>query len=274
MSRLASPFGLAVVACLALAGWATWTGGVLDGEMARTVRNSSVYAAPGTGVDVPAAERVIGNRRLVVIFLAPGADLSEACDAVKRAAEGSLVALLSRDGDSYRRYGCSRLPGADGPEELGRQMVVEVTITRGVDEFVDQPVDAVKVMAVKYDSLVRAGIVPDGPRRISPSFPRYLIAAAAVSAVLIGSLLIFLTGRRAGRRAAARRDRLAAADDARTVLSASAAALAQQIVDLDARDPAAVRRLASDYTKLLDDLVNDDDVEQLASRVEALRSRL
>jgi len=232
-----------------------------------------VYAAPGIGVDVPAAERVIGNRRLVVIFLAPGADLRATCHDVGRAADGSLVALLSRDGDTYRRYGCALLPG-DDPKTFGRKVVAETTITGGVDEFVDRPGDAVKVMVVTYDALVRAGTVPDGPRRISPSFPRYLVAGAAVFAVLIGSLLVFVAGRRAGRRAAARRDRLAAAGDARTVLSAAAAALAQRIVDLDARDPAAVRRLASDYTKLLDDLTTSDDVERLTERVEALSRRL
>ncbi|MEE3919850.1 hypothetical protein V2I01_20865 [Micromonospora sp. BRA006-A] len=73
-------FGRAVLACLVLAGWALWTGGILDGPAARQVRGSSVYAAPGVDLDRAAAERVIGNRRLVVLIMEPGADLREACE--------------------------------------------------------------------------------------------------------------------------------------------------------------------------------------------------
>ena len=65
-------FGRAVLACLALAGWALWSGGLFDGPVARQVRASSVYAAPGVDLDRAAAERVIGNRRLVVLMLRAG----------------------------------------------------------------------------------------------------------------------------------------------------------------------------------------------------------
>lgn len=43
-----STFGGAVLVTLVLAGWALWSGGVLDGPIARQVRASSVYIAPGS----------------------------------------------------------------------------------------------------------------------------------------------------------------------------------------------------------------------------------
>ncbi|UQU67889.1 hypothetical protein COUCH_17115 [Couchioplanes caeruleus] len=277
---LATPFGLAVLACLALAGWALWSGGVLDGTVARDVRTSSVYAAPGTGLDEAAAERVVGNRRLVVLLLEPGADLRQGCDRVRHAADGTLVLVLARDGDEYEQYGCALLPGV-GDENFGRAFVAETTIGRGVDQFPDRPLDALKVVVVNYDTLVRSGTVPDGARTISPSLPRYLVAAAAVLAVLLGSAVVFAAGRRAGRLAADRRSRLAEAGDARTALSAAAAVLAQQIIDLDARDHESgafrrrFRRLVSDYTALLDELAAADErtAGSLTERVEALSAR-
>ncbi|MFV2019955.1 hypothetical protein [Micromonospora sp. LOL_023] len=49
-----------------------------------------MHAAPGVELDEPAAERVIGNRRLVTVFLEPDADLREGCRATRRAADGTL----------------------------------------------------------------------------------------------------------------------------------------------------------------------------------------
>ncbi|AGL18870.1 hypothetical protein [Actinoplanes sp. N902-109] len=270
---LTTPFGLAVLACAVLAGWALWSGGVLDGPIARRVRTASVYAAPGTGLDVPAAERVIGNRRLVVLLLAGGTDPRDGCDAVRRAADGTLVLALSRSGDQFRTYSCALLPDVED-ENFGKAFVMESAIARGVDEFPDQPLDAVKVVVVNYDSLVKSHIVPDGARTVSPSLPRYLIAAAAVLAVLLGSALLWLAGRRAGRIAADRRDRLAHAEDARTALSAAAAVLAQQIIDLDARG-VPVHKLSSDYVALLGDMATADagTAPALTARVEALLHR-
>ncbi|MEE3919851.1 hypothetical protein V2I01_20870 [Micromonospora sp. BRA006-A] len=87
---------------------------------------------------------------------------------------------MSRDGEDWDTYGCSRL-GGDGPRDLGRAMVAETTISRGADAFVDRPVEALKVIVLNYDRLVRAGLVPDGARTISPSLPRYLLAGGAVA---------------------------------------------------------------------------------------------
>lgn len=237
---LLTPFGLAVLGCLVLAGWALWSGGVLDGEMARTVRTSSVYAAPGVDLDTAAAEKIIGNRRLVVIMLEPGADLRGGCHAVHRAAAGTLVLLLSRDGDDFDTYGCSLFDGS-GSEDFGKGMVAESVIGNGIDEFVDRPLGAVKVIAVNYDQLVKAGILPDDARTISPSLPHLLVAIAAVAGVLAGAVLLYAAALRAGRRTAAHRARRDRATDSRTLLSAAAATVAQQIIDLDPQYTTAVR---------------------------------
>ncbi|MFY1651342.1 hypothetical protein ACN27J_10655 [Solwaraspora sp. WMMB762] len=300
---IGTPFGLATLACLALAGWALWSGGVLDGPIAREVRGSSVYAAPGVELDEPAAEQVIGNRRLVVLFLEPGADLRDGCRATERAADGTLVLALSReiDDEGYDTYGCAWLPGRDDAN-FGRAAVAETTIGRGADQFPDEPVEAVKVMVVNYDLLVRADIVPDGARTISPSLPRFLVAAAAVAAVGVGAASIWLAARRAGRLADRRRARRQQLADSRSRLSAAAAVLGQQIIDLDRRYARAergtasgkqdavggtgergdfirrYRRLTMDYTDLLADIVAADradrpDVDRLTERLEQLIGR-
>jgi hypothetical protein len=88
----------------------------------------------------------------------------------------------------------------------------------------------------------------------------------------------------------ARRERRDSADDARSALSAAAAVLAQQIIDLDkqyGRRPAGDQRrkfdrkyrtLVSDYTELLDAIAAADSRQDgvpagLAERVEALNAR-
>lgn len=282
-------FGMAVLGCTVLAGWALWTGGVFEGAVAKELRGSSVYVAPGVELDEAAAERVIGNRRLVVAFLEPGADLREVCDDIDNAANGTVVVPLSAAEDDYDRYPCTRTT-----DDIGTGVVVETTIVSGIDQFLDKPLEALKVMAVNYDQLVKAGLVPDGARTISPSLPRYLVAAAAIGAVVAGSALLYFGARKAGKLEAARRERLDSAGDARSVLSAGAAVLAQQIIDLDGRyarlsrgRKAGVatseqrqflnkyRRLVADYTELLAEIttVDEDRVAELADRVEALSDR-
>ncbi|MEU5906652.1 hypothetical protein ABZ780_20050 [Micromonospora sp. NPDC047467] len=288
-----TPFGVAVLACLVLAGWALWTGGVLDGPAARQVRTSSVYAAPGVDLDRAAAERVIGNRRLVVLLLEPDADLRQGCRQVTRAANGNVVLVMSRDGDDYDTYGCALLPRRDD-ENFGRAAVAEMIIGRGVDTFPDRPLEALKVVTVNYDLLVKAGTVPDGTRTISPSLPRFLLAVAALGAVVVGAATLYIGGRRAGRLANARRRHRDEHADGRSTLSAAAAVLAQQIIDLDQRYAATGRRarvsgaerefgrrylaLTSDYAELLDRIATvdaDDDaaVRRLVDHVDALSRR-
>ncbi|MEV7037608.1 hypothetical protein [Amycolatopsis sp. NPDC051061] len=274
-----SAFGIAVLGCLVLAGWAVWSAGVFDSAVARQLRSASVYVAPGVTLDRPAAERVIGNRRLVVAFLEPGADLSDACDRLGGAADGTLAVMLSRDGDDYEKYGCSRLPGGDD-ENFGKAFVAESMIGNGIDAFADRPVEALKVMVVNYDLLVRSGAIPDGGRTVSPSLPRYLVAAAAVGTVVLGSPALYLAARRAGRTSVARRERRDAEADERTELAGAAAVLAQEIIDLDKRYARQTgksrfardyRTLVSDYTNLLPDL--DRETPELRARVEKLLTR-
>ncbi|RSD07375.1 hypothetical protein [Amycolatopsis eburnea] len=274
-----SAFGVAVLGCLVLAGWALWSAGVFDGPMARQLRTSSVYAAPGVAVDQAAAERVIGNRRLAVAFLEPGADLGDECDSLSGAIDGTLGLLLSRDGDEYDKYGCSRLPGYDD-ENFGKAYVAESMIGNGIDGFADRPADALKVAVVNYDLLVRSGAIPDGGRTVSPSLPRYLVAAAAVLVVGLGALVLYVAGRRTARATLARRERRDAEADARAELASVAAVLAQQIIDLDerfAREPGKTkftrgyRRLVSDYANLLPQL--DGETPELRARADELLAR-
>ncbi|GLY07993.1 hypothetical protein [Actinoplanes sp. NBRC 101535] len=269
-----SPFTLASLACLVLAGWALWTGGLFEGPIARQVRTSSVYAAPGVDLDVPAAEQIIGNRRLIVLFLDQStSDPAPVCDSLERAADGVLVLALRPRGDGWNRYGCAMFPGG------GELMTIEATIGTGIQQFGGDPLSTVKVVAVNYDRLVKTGLLTDGPRTINPYLPRYLIAGAAVSAVVLGSLLLWLTGRRAARAALDRRERLDAATDDRVALSAAASAVAQQIIDLDAGYRTGSRgfrthyaALAGDYVALLGDLESGDDAEA-RKRVDRLAAR-
>lgn len=284
MRLLLTPFGFGVLGCLVLAGWSLWSAGLLDGPVARDVRTSSVYAAPGIDLDEAEAERIIGNRRLVVVMLEPGADLDGECDRLGRAAAGTVALLLSPAGDDYERYGCAQLAGSDG-EDLGRALAVESIIGRGVDAFLDDPLAAVKMIVLNYDLLVSAGTIPDDARTVSPSLPRYLVAAAAVLAVLIGSTVAYVAARRAGRLAARHLASREAAADSRSELSAATAVLAQQIVELDRRSPPLSGRAAEEYGELvagyaevLDAVTGaaDPDDEQLAGltrRVESLTGR-
>jgi hypothetical protein len=300
---LLTPFAFATLGCLVLAGWLLWTGGIFDDAMAAKVRTSSVYAAPGVNLDTSAAEKIIGNRRLVVIMLEPGADLGATCDKVKRAAAGTLVLLITSDAYNLDTFGCGQFSG-DDDKDFGQAMVAESTIGIGIDDFVDRPLDAIKVVAVNYDQLVKAGIIPNDARTISPSLPRYLAAIAAVVAVLAGAALLYAASRRAGRLTATRRARRDEATDSRTVLSAAAAVVAQQIIDLDPVYAASVkpastgkarrrgaatgfggrsfaseyRQLTSNYTSLLDDVAAADrrdetDFSPFTERAEALAAK-
>lgn len=118
MKRIRRFFGLAVVGCLVLAGWALSTGGVFDGPIAKELRGSSVYVAPDVGLDERMAERVIGNRKLTVAFMPPGTELSEVCDDVGGAADGTLLVPISQADDEYDVYPC-----AGFTDDFGEAMV-------------------------------------------------------------------------------------------------------------------------------------------------------
>lgn len=280
MKRLVTaPFALALVGLVVLAGWALVSAGVFDGAVAREVRASSVYVAPGVEVDEAAAERIVGNRRLVLVFLDPGADPSDECDGTDGAAAGTLVLLLQVSDDEFDTYGCAQFPG-DDDENFGKAFVAEAQIASGADQFVADPLTAVKVIAVNYDGLVKAGVVPDGSRTVNPALPRYVIAGAAVLAVLGGTVSLYVAARRVGRAAAERRVEAERAGDERGSLQVRVAVLAKQIVELDRRAPRASREfqekfrpLAADYAVLVEDLAGGDADGSVAERVGLLTLR-
>lgn len=279
---VATPFGLAVVGLLVLAGWAVWSAGIFDNAMQRQIRTSSVYTAPGIDLNRSEAEQIIGNRRLVVVFLDRGADLAEACDDTEDAAAGTFVLLLSPAGDELDHYGCSNFTDDDieNDENFGKAFVSEQMLPQGAAEFVDRPLDALKVAVVNYDTLVKTGTLPDGARTITSSASRYVLAAAAIAAVLAGAAAVFLTARRIGRLAATRREDRDTADDARATLNANVAVLAGHIIELDRRYARAGkkfqrqhRNLAAEYTDLVADLTAAEPDPALAGRVESLTER-
>ncbi|SEP48618.1 hypothetical protein [Amycolatopsis saalfeldensis] len=276
---LKSGFGLVTLACLVLAGWATWSAGVFDGPLARQLRSSPVYAAPGQHVDLAAAERVVGNRRLVIGFLDGGTDLAAACRTLSNAAPDTIAVLLSPKTDDFDHYTCSRFPGAYDAN-FGKSFVAESKITNGIGGFSKQPLNAVKTIVVNYDQLVLSSTIPDGSRTINPSLPRYLIAIAALAAVIAGAAALYFGARRAAVATEANRIRRVESDDEKATLSSSAAVLAQEIINLDGRYAHAAprgsfaskyRQLASDYANLLPQLDKDDS--RLHTRVEELLTR-
>ncbi|RIJ78314.1 hypothetical protein D1871_03230 [Nakamurella silvestris] len=281
-------FGAGVAVCLVLAGWALISGGIFDSGIARQARVSSYYAAPGYDVDQTAAEKILGNRRLVVILLAEGDStrLRDVCDDVEGAAEGNLVLVLRPDGADLDGYGCAFIPGRDD-ENFGKAAVSETMISAGLDSFVDRPLDALKVIAVNYDRLVRGDFLPDGARTISPSFPRFVVAGTALGAVVLGSVVLNVASRRAGRSAAGRRIALEGGSDRRSVLNARTAVLAGQIIELDNRVGAAVtagstrrkrqkvmgpadeyRAVVADFTDLMATIAGDDAAGDTGGNVE------
>jgi hypothetical protein len=88
-----------------------------------------------------------------------------------------------------------------------------------------------------------------------------------------------VAGRRAGRLAVAAGERRTAATDAGSAVSAAAAVLAQQIIDLDGRPSRGkgfdkqYRRLVSDYAELLGEFPGREDPAALERRIEALSTR-
>ncbi|MBN6040372.1 hypothetical protein [Amycolatopsis sp. 195334CR] len=283
-------FLIALAVCVVLAGWGLWTGGAFDDDLQSDLRVSSVHVGDGTDIDEQAAERIVGNRRLVVAWLPQGEDLGEACDDLEGPAAGTVGLLLSPAGGEYDTYGCVQLAGAED-EGFGKAYVAESQLPSGVDEFVDSPLDALKVVVVNYDSLVRAGTIPDGTRTIVAPLPRFLIAGGAPAGVVLGALALYLVSRGAGRLTAARLERRAHAEDARTRLGAAAAVVAGRLLSLDAeyarRKPqlSAKQRtkfdkdygtLAARYAKVLPevhDAHDDESIEDLIPKVEELGAR-
>ena len=165
-------------------------------------------------------------------------------------------------------------------------MVIETVVPRGISEFADQPLEALKLMVLNYDLLVKVGTIPDGARTVSPSLPRYLIAAAAVLTVVAGSTAAYVGARRAGRLTArylARREQVA--DDRRELSAATGAVLAEQIIDLDrgylrmrASAGRQYRQLAMEYAELANEIASSGELTQpeiakLTRRANSLSAR-
>ncbi|MBE7161974.1 MAG: hypothetical protein INR72_12075 [Williamsia herbipolensis] len=263
-----------VAALLAVGGWSVWSAGLFESSIATQLRTSSVWADPSLGLDTAAAERLIGDRRLVVIVRAEGATESESdlCDDLSRAVDGTVALILTAEPDDWDAYGCQYL--FDGDDEIGRAAVVETQISGGTGAFPGRPLDAIKVSVINYDLLVTLDRIPSDARSFAPPLPRYLLAAAAIAAVLVGAGTLWLLSRRYGRQLAVRAEQLTDSSDDRAALSATMSSIARELLGLEAdtsanrdRRDAAFRRylrLTSTVTRL--DGIEDDDERTVAVR--------
>ncbi|MEJ7650152.1 MAG: hypothetical protein WKF57_14140 [Nakamurella sp.] len=224
-----------VVALLAIGGWALVTGGVFDSPVAHTVRSASIWSDPAVGLDDAAARQVIGDRRLVIVVRAANATPSarDACRDLDAAAEGTVVVILTAEADDWATYGCQYL--FDSDDDLGRAAVIEERVSTGVGAFPGRPLDAVRTIVVNYDLLVAFDRIPGDARTFRPSLPRYVLAGAALAAVVFGAVGIWWAARRAGRSLGA----TAAVDqvdsDHRAVLSTAMTAIAHGLLRVDSR---------------------------------------
>ncbi|WP_153506589.1 cation:proton antiporter [Cumulibacter manganitolerans] len=286
-----------MIACVALGIVAVSGAGVLDDDIQRDIRLSNVYVAPGVDVEEAAAERIVGNRNLVVVYL--DGDLGDrgsgVCDSLSGIAKGSFVAILDEDLDMY---GCSLLPGAD-EENLGKAYVAETVMRFGVEMVAEEKIQSARVLASSYDRAVAAGLAPQEAREIRAPFARYLVAAIALGTALVGSLAVYWRGRRLGHAFAdatladaglrgrrLQRDaalasvgvRLLEADD---VIRAIAAKPHDERTAGDRRRLATFERLASSYSRLHERTQQEDaepaeldaqlhEIERLRDRFEAI----
>lgn len=290
-STFSTPYRWVLICCLLLAGWALWSGGIFDSQLASTMRGSSVYADSAYHLDTAAAQQVIGNRRLAVVFLdtADSTIAADTCKDLHRAADGALVVIVYAKDGELKNYGCSLLPGAGDDKNFGKSFVAESEIATGISGFLDAPLDAVKTMAIKYDALAQAEIVPQDARVFQVSAPRYLLALTAIGAVIVGAALVYVSSRRAGRAIADSVDETIAEGDEQVDLNATMAGIAGTILQVDGRfsapgDESAgwladYRKMATDYTALAADIARhaeEKDTEPasaLVSRASALAER-
>lgn len=284
-SAFTTTYRWVLVGCVVLAGWLLWSGGIFDGQVASTIRSSSVYADASYHLDTVAAQRVVGNRRLAVVFLdtTDGQVAAQTCKDLHRAADGVLVVVVYHGDDGLENYGCALYPDADD-DNFGKAYVSEAQIATGISGFADDPLTAVKVMAVKYDALAHAGVAPQEARVIQASAPRYLLALIALAAVIVGAAVLYVISRRAGRAIADVTDESVATADQLAAVNATMAGTAATILQVDgqysapANESAAwladYRRLAADYAALSAEITRSGGdhsaVDVLQQRADAL----
>lgn len=256
-TRLSGLDRFLLVALLPVALLLAWTAGVFDSDIARTVRTSSVYVEPGAEVDATRAAEVIGDRRLILVYLATelGDRGGEICDDLESAVDGNLVVIL---GDDLESYGCALIPGRDD-ENFGKAAAAEIIIARGITLLEGDKTESAKIMSATYDGLVRAGNLPADARVLRAPAASYIVAAVLVGTVAAAAIGINLAGRRLGSAAAddaaARRRRQGAFSRRDAALAAAGA----RILELDAAYAdlptgplhRSNRRLVRDYRLIL-----------------------
>lgn len=252
----------AAAACVLLAGASTYLAGVFDSTVIKDIRTSSVYVENGAKVDDAAAEAIVGNRQLVLVYLATelGERGGEICDDATYVADGSVVVVIGNDAATYP---CALTPGYDDEGDgFGRAYTVESVIVRGVSQLSEDLSQTPKAIVANYDSLVAADFVSAEARVIRPAFARLLLAGVALGALAIGALMIHLQSRRAGQRLAERAQHRAASIGLAGERDVLLASVAGRILELDPayaklaerakNDTSAQARLRKGYPRILE----------------------
>lgn len=283
-----------LVLMLGLAVTCLWGAGVFDSDIKKDIRVSNVYVEDGVDVEEQAAEEIVGNRHLVIIYLAGelGERGGEICDDVQSVAEGSIVAIVD---EALDIYGCALIPGRDD-ENFGKAFVAESIIGSGIGALSDDPQEAAKAMVSNFDTLVAAGLAPQEARAIDPPLSRFIIAGIALVVVVLGALITHLRGRRVAHLQADSLERRAAARGRLAERDVALASAGMQILALDekyrqtmglsernvsskhARFMRGYRRAIEKYTDLnahaTDHDPDDDELQEQLEEIEQLNRTL
>lgn len=181
-----------LVLMLGLGLTSLWGAGVFDSEIAQDVRVSNVYVDDGVDLDEQQAEKIVGNRHLVIVYVAGKLNGPAICDDLQSVADGSIVMIVDQE---LHSYGCALLPGRD-EENFGKAYVAETTMRYGIRTLADDPLAATKAMVSNFDTLVTAGIAPQEARAITPPLSRFIIAGIALGTVVLAALTSHLRSRR------------------------------------------------------------------------------
>lgn len=232
---------VAATLCLILVGLSLYLAGIFDSKINKTIRESPVYAEPGSRIDADAAERIVGNRQLILIYLATdlGDRGSDICEDAEKVANGNLVVII---GDDLDTYGCALIPDRDG-DKSGNAFVAESAIDDGLTYLDDDINETPKTMVATFDRLVVRGLLPKESRSITPAFSRLALAGITLGGLAVCGLALYVNGRRVGTIVAGReseRRRIAGRTAERDVLLAS---IASQILEADPKRDKVASRL-------------------------------
>lgn len=275
--RSTSPFRLALVAGIMLAGWLVWPQITLPfssvAPIISTLQSDSVFIEDGATVPADTAERVretLGRRPAAMIVLAQNSAFTDRpldiCTAVADHLDDVEV-MVSRVGKGF----VTQCQGSDLPVLVdgdGFDAGLGSSLDRMTWMFDDDIPGQAEQLALLMDAAVKGGRLADTERTFSAPATAWLAAGGIVVAVIGGAVLLFWGVRTGGRIVMERRRRRAELTARYADVDAVVSEAALALLDIDPQDPdrtAAAARLAADYRAVLDDLEKADSVDDLAS---------